>query len=107
MKVVSAPETVIFASALLLCITGVSMATGGLLRVGVMPGFAGTGYLMTSFGYPVVIFIIAFFLGPRFKASLPQNLALTNGDWNRLKDYPIALALLVLAVLAARWFLTR
>jgi putative tricarboxylic transport membrane protein len=60
-KVVSAPESVIFASALLLCITGVSMATGGLFGVIVMLVFAAAGYLMSSFGYPGVIFIIAIF----------------------------------------------
>ncbi len=106
-KVVSAPESVIFASALLLCITGVSMATGGLFGVAVMLVFAGLGYLMTSFGYPVVIFTIAFFLGPRFEISLSQSLALMNGEWSRLADYPIALILLVLAIFAAVWFLTR
>ncbi len=104
-KVIAAPETVIFASALLLCITGVSMATGGLFGVAVMLVFAGVGYLMTSFGYPVVIFIIAFFLGPRFEMSLSQSLALMNGDWSRISNYPIALALLVLAVLSTGWFL--
>ncbi|MQY43958.1 Tricarboxylate transporter family protein [Epibacterium sp. SM1969] len=104
-KVVSAPESIIFASALLLCIVGVSMATGGLFGVAVMLIFAGIGYLMTSFGYSVVIFIIAFFLGPRFEISLSQSLALMDGDWTRVVNYPIALVLLVLAVAAALWFL--
>lgn len=106
-KVVSAPESIIFASALLLCIVGVSMATGGLFGVAVMLIFAGIGYLMTSYGYSVVIFIIAFFLGPRFEISLSQSLALMDGDWTRVINYPIALVLLVLAVAAAFWFLAR
>ena len=106
-KVVSAPESIIFASALLLCIVGVSMATGGIFGVAVMLIFAGIGYLMTSFGYSVVIFIIAFFLGPRFEISLSQSLALMNGDWTRITDYPIALALMVLAVASVTWFVTR
>lgn len=106
-KVVSAPESIIFASALLLCIVGVSMATGGMFGVIVMLVFAGIGYLMSSFGYSVVIFIIAFFLGPRFEISLSQSLALMNGDWTQLVNYPIALALLVLAAVALWWFLWR
>ena len=65
-KVVSAPESIIFASAILLCVVGVSMATSGLFGVAIMLIFAVLGYLMTSFGYSLVIFIIAFFLGPRF-----------------------------------------
>ncbi len=103
-RVVSAPESFVFASALLLCIVGVSMATGGLFGVAVMLIFAGIGYLMTSFGYSVVIFIIAFFLGPRFEISLSQSLALTNGKPAALLDHPIALALLVLALVCLIWF---
>lgn len=106
-KVVSAPESIIFASALLLCIVGVSMATGGLFGVAVMLIFAGLGYLMTSYGYSVVIFIIAFFLGPRFEVSLSQSLALMNGDWTQIVNYPIALILFVLAGVTTAWFLSR
>jgi putative tricarboxylic transport membrane protein len=106
-KVVSAPESIIFASALLLCIVGVSMATGGIFGVAVMLIFAGLGYLMTSYGYSVVIFIIAFFLGPRFEVSLSQSLALMNGDWTQIVNYPIALILFVLAGVTTAWFLSR
>ncbi len=106
-KVVSAPESMIFASALLLCIVGVSMATGGLFGVAVMLMFAALGYLMTAFGYSVVIFIIAFFLGPRFEISLSQSLAITNGDLTKIANYPIALVLLGLAVASFIWFLSR
>ena len=35
---------------------------------------------MSGFGYPLVIFIIALFLGPRFEKSIAQSLALNNGD---------------------------
>jgi len=104
-KVVSAPESMIFASALLLCVVGVSMATGGLFGVAVMLVFAALGYIMTVFGYSVVIFIIAFFLGPRFEMSLSQSLAITNGDLSKIIDYPIALALLSLAA-GSVWWLT-
>ena len=83
------------------------MATGGLFGVTIMLIFAAIGYLMTSYGYSVVIFIIAFFLGPRFEISLSQSLALMNGDWRQIINYPIALVLLVLAAVSLVWFLTR
>ncbi|MBT6542532.1 MAG: hypothetical protein HOL77_00320 [Rhodobacteraceae bacterium] len=105
-KVVSAPESMIYASALLLCIVGVSIAPGGLLGMAVMLVFAALGYFMTVFGYSAVIFIIAFFLGPRFEMSVSQSLAITNGDLSKINDYPIALALLFLAAAAAAvWWL--
>jgi putative tricarboxylic transport membrane protein len=103
-RVISAPESFIFSSALLLCIVGVSMATGGLFGVVVMLVFAVIGYLMTTFGYSVVIFIIAFFLGPRFEISLSQSLVLTDGNPAALIKYPIALALLILAIVTVFWF---
>ena len=106
-KVVSAPESIIFFSALLLCIVGVSMATSGLFGVGVMLVFAVIGYLMSAFGYSLVIFIIAFFLGPRFEISISQMLALTNGDPLQIVRCPVAMALLILSVFAVIWFLRR
>jgi len=106
-KVVAAPETMIFASALLLCNVGVSLATGGLFGVAVMLGFAGLGYLMTSFGYSVVIFIIAFFLGPRFESSLGQGLVLLNGDPTGIVYHPIAMILLLCSAASLVWFLRQ
>lgn len=106
-RVVSAPESIIFSAALLLCITGVSIATNGIFGVAVMLVFAGIGYLMTAFGYSIVIFIITFFLGPRFEISLSQSLALMNGDFTKIVNYPVALALFALAAASAFWFLSK
>ena len=104
--VVRAPEPVIFSSAILLCIVGVALTSGGLFGVVVMLIFAVVGYLMRVFHYPVIVFIIAFFLGPRFETSLAQSLVVLKGDpWNLL-HYPIAIALLMLSVVTV-WWLNR
>lgn len=102
-KVVTAPESIIFSAALLLCIVGVSMATGGVFGVAIMLIFAGLGYLMNEYGYSTVIFIIAFFLGPRFEISLSQTLVLVDGNLLAMVNYPIALALLVLTAISLWW----
>ena len=106
-RVVSAPEPVIFAAAMLMCITGVGMASGGVFGVGVMLVFAALGYLLAAFGYPLVIVIIAFFLGPRFEISLAQAVALTNGDVTRILHHPVAMALLLLSVVTVVYLLRR
>jgi putative tricarboxylic transport membrane protein len=106
-KVVSAPESLIFSAAILLCFVGVAMATNGLFGVAIMLGFAVLGYLMTAFGYSLVIFIIAFFLGPRFEKSIAQSMALTKGDLTQIFHSPVAVALLVLSVVSFVWFLKR
>lgn len=106
-KVVSAPESIIFSSALLLCFVGVSMATNGLFGVAIMLIFAIMGYVMTSYGYSIVIFIIAFFLGPRFEKSIAQSLALTKGDLFLMYQSPVAVGLLLMSVISFFWFLSR
>ncbi len=106
-KVISAPESIIFASAILLCFVGVALSTSGLFGIGVMLAFAAIGYLMTSFGYSIVIFIIAFFLGPRFETSLSQSLSLMSGDLTQIYRYPIAVTLLVMAAAFIIWFFSK
>lgn len=106
-RVVAAPESIVFATALLLCTVGVYLSTGDLVGVYVMLIFAGIGTVMTATGYSVVVFIIAFFLGPRFELSLSQTLAITGGDPARMLDHPVALALLALAVGSAWWMGVR
>jgi putative tricarboxylic transport membrane protein len=101
-RVVRAPEAVVFSSAILLCIAGVALSTGGLFGVAIMLIFAALGYVMTSFGYSVVIFIIAFFLGDRFERSLSQALVITNGEPSALIDHPVAI-LLILVSLISLW----
>lgn len=102
-RIISAPESLVFSSALILCITGVYVSTGGIFGVAVMLLFAVMGYLMNLFSYSVVIFIIAFFLGDKFELSLSQTLVILDGDLLAVIHYPVALALLVLAVLSAWW----
>ncbi len=104
-RVVRAPETVIFASALLLCFVGVYLSTGGLFGVAIMLIFAVLGYLMGVFGYSTVVFIIAFFLGPRFEQSLGQALVILRGDPANLLNHPVAIALLLLAAVSVAWLL--
>jgi putative tricarboxylic transport membrane protein len=106
-RVVSAPESIVFATALLLCTVGVYLSTGDLVGVYVMLIFAGIGYLMTATGYSVVVFVIAFFLGPRFELSLSQTLGILGDDPVRMLDHPVGLGLLGLAVAAAWWMGVR
>lgn len=93
----------VFSTALPLWTVGVCMSTGDMLGVYIMLLFAGIGYVMAALGYSVVVFIIAFFLGPRFELSLSQTLIIIDGNAMELTGHPVALALLVLAVVAAWW----
>lgn len=103
-KVIKAPESIIFPGALLLCMIGVYLATGGLFGVGVMFLFAFLGYLMNAFGYSVIVFVIAFFLGERFELSLSQSLNIIDGDVTVLLSHPVALIMLCMAIVSIYWF---
>jgi putative tricarboxylic transport membrane protein len=106
-KVISAPQSFIYISAIMLCIVGVSMAAGGLFSVTVMLLFAMLGYIMNRYEFSIVIFIISFFLGPRFEISIAQSTSLMSGDWTKILEYPIAVALLVISVLVLFLILRR
>ena len=62
---------------------------------------------MNRYEFSIVIFIIAFFLGPRFEISIAQSTSLMSGDWTKIVEYPIAIALLVLSVLMLFLILRR
>lgn len=106
-RVVSAPESFIFSTALLMCFVGVYLASGGIFGIGVMLVFAVAAFVMSAFGFSVVIFIIAFFLGPRLEISLSQTLALLNGDITRLLSYPFGIALMGLSVITGVYLARR
>jgi putative tricarboxylic transport membrane protein len=103
---VRAPESLIFPGALIFCIAGVYLSSGGIFGVVVMLIAAGLSLLMTALGFPVIVLLVAFFLGRRFETSLSQSLTILDGDPFALAAHPLAVALLVAAVLFG-WWMTR
>jgi putative tricarboxylic transport membrane protein len=99
-RLILAPAALILSAALVLCLVGAYLSSGGMVGIWAMLAFALLGYLMTSYGYPVVVFVIAFFLGPRFELSFVQTLIVTRGDVARLLDHPVALAFFALSLAA-------
>jgi putative tricarboxylic transport membrane protein len=83
------------------------MAAGGMFSVVVMVIFATLGYIMNRYEFSIVIFIISFFLGPRFEISIAQSTSLMSGDWTKIIEYPIAVALLALSILMLFLILRR
>jgi len=98
-----APGSVVFSVALLFCITGVYLTTGGLFGVGLMIGFAFIGYLMRIFGFSVVPFIIAFVLGRQYELKMAQALIIADNKPMELLNHPVALAFLLAAVFCVYW----
>lgn len=99
--IVRAPESIILPAALLSCIVGVYLSSGGLFGVWIMLIAAALSLVMKATGFPVIVFVIAFFLGERFERSLSQSLVILNGEVTGLLSHPVALLLMVAAVIVA------
>ncbi|MHA2938765.1 tripartite tricarboxylate transporter permease [Vibrio sp. RC27] len=106
-KLISAPESLVFSAALVLCVAGVYLSTGSMFGIYVMFLFAGLGLIMTALNYPVVVFIIAFFLAPRFELSLGQSATILRGDPLRLIHHPVALVLFAMSIFVIYWLNIR
>ncbi len=98
--VVSAPAKVVYAGALLLCITGMYFAAGGVFGLVIMFAAAVIGYIMRLTGFSVIAFIVAFVLTPQLERSINQTILLTDGDITQLFSHPIALGLLLASAFA-------
>ena len=95
--VLRVPAHIIFPVIVLLCITGAFLNEQSFFSIGTMAAFGVLGYLMRKFEIPIVAFIIGLILGPMLEHSLSQSIVLTAGNPANLIDYPIALALYVMA----------
>lgn len=98
--IVSAPASVVFPGAMLLCFTGSYVIAGGVFGIYVMIGSAVLGYLMRAFGFSIVAFIVAFILTPELESAIVRTRLITGDRPAAILDHPIALALLAMAVLA-------
>ncbi|MDF0601382.1 tripartite tricarboxylate transporter permease [Psychromarinibacter sp. C21-152] len=98
--IVSAPASVVFSGAMLLCFTGSYVIAGGVFGIYVMIGSAVLGYLMRAFGLSIVAFIVAFILTPELEGAIVSSRLITGDDPWAILSHPIALALLALSVVS-------
>lgn len=96
--VVSAPGTIIYPAAMLLCFAGAYVITGATFGVFVMISAAVFGYVMRTLGYSIVAFIVAFLLTPQLENSVLKSRLITDDNPWELLNHPIALLLLAMSV---------
>ena len=100
------PDRVIVPMVIFLCLAGATLQGYGAFGLWMVLGFAALGFLMKSFGFSFVTFIVAFIVTPLLELNLRQSLILSRGDVTVLLDRPIALVFLVLT-LVGLWQLGR
>lgn len=104
-KLARVPATIIIPVVIMLCIAGAYIESRSLLSVQLMIGFAILAYAMHRFGYSRITFLIGFIVGPLFELSLRQSLILLHGSPTALFNYPLAIALMLAAVMALVLFI--
>ena len=98
-KVIQAPESLIFSSALLLCFVGVFMATGGLFGVTVMLIFGVIGFFARRHGFSVAPIAVGLILGEMVETNLQHSLKMFDEQWWLILTQPLALMFLIFAFL--------
>jgi putative tricarboxylic transport membrane protein len=98
------PATVIIPCVIATCILGAFGETKSFFSVWLMVGFGVLGWVMHRFDYSRITFLIGFVVGPLFELSLRQSLIITHSDPLRLLQHPVALLVLLGAVVVAVYF---
>ncbi|WP_203142708.1 tripartite tricarboxylate transporter permease [Marinobacter mangrovi] len=104
-KVVQIPLTYILPCVVLLCVTGIIVASN-LFSAWLLVAFAVMGFLMRVLDFSFVTFIIGFVLGPLFELNVRQTVILADGHVSYIFDRPIACIFLLVAVILV-WRLAR
>jgi putative tricarboxylic transport membrane protein len=97
---VRVPYAILAPAILVLCVVGAYAANNRMWDVGVMIAFGAVGVAMRRLGYSPAAFITALVLGPLAENALRQSMQIADGSALVFVRRPIALGLLVTAVLA-------
>lgn len=98
------PPGIIIPVVIVLCIAGAYLESRSVFSVQLMIGFAVLGFLMHKLGYSRVTFLIGFIVGPLLELSVRQSMILLQGRPAALLNYPVALALMVSALIVFGFF---
>lgn len=93
------PYSILGPIVLAVCCLGAYAPRNTMFDVWVAILFGVIGYAMRRFNMPLAPLILGFLLGPMFEQSLRQSLALSGGDVLFVIGRPIALTLLIAAVI--------
>jgi len=93
------PYVYLYPGILVVCLVGVYSLSGSVYDLWLFLGFALAGYLARKVDLPPAPLLLAFVLGSLAERALTQSLVISDGDATIFFQRPIALVLLVLAVL--------
>ncbi|WP_134700807.1 tripartite tricarboxylate transporter permease [Ammoniphilus sp. YIM 78166] len=97
-KVLVVPPVILGPIILMLSIIGAYAIHNNYYDIWMMLGFGVLGYLLRRYGFPLAPIVLALILGPMAEMSLSQGLIMSGNDWTIFVTRPIAVVLLLLAL---------
>lgn len=97
-KITSIPTSVIAPAVLVFAVVGGLANRGAMIDVGMVVAFGALGYLFRVLGFPAIPLVIALLLSSLIETSLGQAYQIGGNSYGYFLERPIALTLLVLAV---------
>lgn len=97
---VRAPRHYLFPLIVLLCVVGSYAINNSLFDVGVMFLFGLLGWGLRRWGFPIASLVLGLILGHMVEENLRRALILSGGSWSVFLQRPLALSLLMLALLS-------
>ena len=99
-QVVRVPMRFVIPVVLFFCCMGAYLQGNGIFGVGIMLVFGLLGFFARKLDFSFVTFLIGFVIGPSVELSMRQAIALTDGNWLNLLNYPIALVFFAMTAIA-------
>ena len=99
-KVIMVDRAILTPANFVLSMVGAFAMRSNMFDVYTTLAFGILGYLMTRYDYPLSPILLALILGPMAEANLRRAMVISGGDPSILISRPIAIALMLLAVLS-------
>jgi putative tricarboxylic transport membrane protein len=99
-KVIMVDRAILTPAIFVLSMVGAFAMRSNIFDVYTTLAFGILGYLMTRYDYPLSPILLALILGPMAEANLRRAMVISGGDPSILVSRPIAIALMLLAVLS-------
>lgn len=99
-RVINFPAKYLWPSIFVLCIVGAFALRGNLLDMWVMVAAGVIGFILRMDGYPLAPIVLGIILGPIAEENLRRSLELSNGSWDIIYTSPIAMVILLLAIIS-------
>ena len=99
-RIISIDKTILLPVILILSLVGSYSMRNNFFDVYLTIGFGVIGYFLQRYGFPLSPILLALILGPMAESNLRRTLVISSGEFSIIFTKPIAVTLLILAVLS-------